>query len=66
MSNRIRIILQVMGFLLLGILVARLFLDKEVTISNFYLKFDIIMHMIMIIGIFIMGFSKKKAGDTDL
>ncbi|MEW4924279.1 hypothetical protein [Algibacter sp. 2305UL17-15] len=61
MSYKGKIILQLIGFLLLGLLIARFNLDEKISISNFYKKFDVVMHLLIIIGMFLMSFSKKSS-----
>jgi len=52
-------ILYIIGFLLLGLLFSRLFLEKDISITNFYKKFDIIMQIIITIGVFMMAIGIK-------
>ena len=61
MKNKMKKLLQMIGFLLLGLLVSRFFLDENISIKNFHLKFDVIMHLLLIIGVFMMGFGKQKS-----
>lgn len=60
MDFKKRNILFVIVFLLLGLFVARVFLEKDITLNNFYTKFDVLMHLLMIIGFFIIAISKNK------
>ncbi len=60
MNSKTKIVIQVTSFILLGLLVARFILDDELTIKNSFSKIDVIFHYLIIIGFFLMSFSKKN------
>ncbi|MBC3757257.1 hypothetical protein H7U19_02500 [Hyunsoonleella sp. SJ7] len=63
MNYKGKIVVQVIASILVGLLVARFSLDGELTFKNAFFKFDVICHILMIVGFFMMSLGKKNAID---
>lgn len=50
-NQKAKLLLQVIVAVLFGLLVYRFVLDENLKLYNFYKKFDVIMHIIIIVGI---------------
>jgi len=61
MITKKQVLFYVIGALSLGILTARLCLDNDISINNFYQKFDFLMHILLTIGIFMMAIGIKSS-----
>ena len=57
------LLIQILGFLLLGLLFARLNYS-EMKLERFFTQFDVVMHVLMILGTFIMSIGLKNSRNS--
>lgn len=62
-NKRAKLLLQVIVVVLIGLLVSRFILDEKLNLYNFYKSFDVLMHIVMIVGISIVALGIRENDD---
>lgn len=60
-NQRAKLLLQVLVIVLIGLLVSRFILDEKLNLYNFYKSFDVLMHIVIIVGLsmVVLGIREK-------
>lgn len=62
-NQRAKLLLKVIVVVLIGLLVSRFILDEKLNLYNFYKSFDVLMHIVMIVGISIVALGIRENDD---